>query len=132
MDTKFGSDSSVFCSFVFHVKSKFHQNIVSLFLKLVVALLNVSPSAMDNPNYCLRLLVETHWTRTFLAWMMIASFHFPDFIIMGASLSPYRRDTFNHLTTWLEDARQHSSSNMVIMLIGNKRWEQYYCTHSFL
>ena len=32
-----------------------------------------------------------------------------------------RRDTFNHLTTWLEDARQHSSSNMVIMLIGNKR-----------
>ena len=32
----------------------------------------------------------------------------------------YRRDTFNHLTTWLEDARQHSNSNMVIMLIGNK------------
>uniref|UniRef100_A0A1I8FVF7 Ras-related protein Rab-2A n=1 Tax=Macrostomum lignano TaxID=282301 RepID=A0A1I8FVF7_9PLAT len=31
-----------------------------------------------------------------------------------------RRDTFNHLTTWLQDARQHSSSNMVIMLIGNK------------
>ncbi|KAK1786271.1 hypothetical protein P4O66_017971 [Electrophorus voltai] len=30
------------------------------------------------------------------------------------------RDTFNHLTTWLEDARQHSNSNMVIMLIGNK------------
>ena len=33
-----------------------------------------------------------------------------------------RRDTFNHLTTWLEDARQHSNSNMVIMLIGNKRY----------
>lgn len=32
-----------------------------------------------------------------------------------------RRDTFNHLTTWLDDARQHSNSNMVIMLIGNKR-----------
>merc|ERR1712038_1669180 len=31
-----------------------------------------------------------------------------------------RRDTFNHLTTWLEDARQHSNSNMVIMLMGNK------------
>uniref|UniRef100_A0A671FGF4 RAB2A, member RAS oncogene family n=1 Tax=Rhinolophus ferrumequinum TaxID=59479 RepID=A0A671FGF4_RHIFE len=31
-----------------------------------------------------------------------------------------RRDTFNHLTTWLEDARQHSNSNMGIMLIGNK------------
>lgn len=24
------------------------------------------------------------------------------------------------MTTWLEDARQHSNSNMVIMLIGNK------------
>ena len=34
-----------------------------------------------------------------------------------------RRDTFNHLTTWLEDARQHSNSNMVIMLIGNKRFK---------
>lgn len=32
-----------------------------------------------------------------------------------------RRDTFNHLVGWLEDARQHASSNMVIMLIGNKR-----------
>ncbi|KER26553.1 hypothetical protein T265_06197 [Opisthorchis viverrini] len=31
-----------------------------------------------------------------------------------------RRETFTHLTSWLEDARQHSSSNMVIMLIGNK------------
>ena len=31
-----------------------------------------------------------------------------------------RRETFEHLTTWLEDARQHSSTNMVIMLIGNK------------
>ncbi|VDP92214.1 unnamed protein product [Echinostoma caproni] len=30
------------------------------------------------------------------------------------------RETFTHLTSWLEDARQHSSSNMVIMLIGNK------------
>lgn len=37
------------------------------------------------------------------------------------ALSNFRRDTFNHLTTWLEDARQHSNSNMVIMLIGNKR-----------
>merc|ERR1712014_229403 len=31
-----------------------------------------------------------------------------------------RRETFNHLTSWLDDARQHSSSNMTIMLIGNK------------
>jgi len=32
----------------------------------------------------------------------------------------HRRETFNHLTTWLEDARQHSNSQMTIMLIGNK------------
>ena len=31
-----------------------------------------------------------------------------------------RRDTFNHLSSWLDDARQHSNSNMTIMLIGNK------------
>ncbi|XP_015275932.1 PREDICTED: ras-related protein Rab-2B isoform X1 [Gekko japonicus] len=31
-----------------------------------------------------------------------------------------RRETFNHLSSWLEDARQHSSSHMVFMLIGNK------------
>jgi len=31
-----------------------------------------------------------------------------------------RRDTFNHLTRWLEEARQNANSSMVIMLIGNK------------
>lgn len=31
-----------------------------------------------------------------------------------------RRETFDHLTSWLEDARQHASPNMSIMLIGNK------------
>ncbi|KAL9323725.1 hypothetical protein ACSQ67_008582 [Phaseolus vulgaris] len=31
-----------------------------------------------------------------------------------------RRDTFNHLASWLEDARQHANPNMSIMLIGNK------------
>eukprot|EP00469_Lotharella_globosa_P005857 CAMPEP_0167792476 /NCGR_PEP_ID=MMETSP0111_2-20121227/12582_1 /TAXON_ID=91324 /ORGANISM="Lotharella globosa, Strain CCCM811" /LENGTH=214 /DNA_ID=CAMNT_0007685399 /DNA_START=60 /DNA_END=704 /DNA_ORIENTATION=- len=33
-----------------------------------------------------------------------------------------RRDTFNHLTQWLKEARQNSShQDMVIMLIGNKK-----------
>ncbi len=41
-------------------------------------------------------------------------------------LSLNRRHTFNHLTSWLEDARQHSNSNMVIMLIGNKWWEEFF------
>ena len=40
---------------------------------------------------------------------------------MCCTCSVFRRETFEHLTSWLEDARQHSSANMVIMLIGNKR-----------
>jgi len=31
-----------------------------------------------------------------------------------------RRETFSHLTRWLEEARQNAHQNMVIMLIGNK------------
>ncbi|KAI8874493.1 ras-domain-containing protein, partial [Backusella circina FSU 941] len=31
-----------------------------------------------------------------------------------------RRDTFENLTTWLDDVRQHANPNTVIMLIGNK------------
>jgi len=31
-----------------------------------------------------------------------------------------RHETFEHLTTWLEDCRKYSNSNIVIMLIGNK------------
>lgn len=31
-----------------------------------------------------------------------------------------RRETFNHLTAWLEDAREHANDNMTVMLIGNK------------
>merc|ERR1711959_104322 len=31
-----------------------------------------------------------------------------------------RKDTFNHLSSWLEDAQQHANSNMTITLIGNK------------
>ncbi|KAJ4871793.1 Ras-related protein RABB1b [Raphanus sativus] len=31
-----------------------------------------------------------------------------------------RRETFNHLASWLENARQHAIPNMSIMLMGNK------------
>eukprot|EP01098_Paradermamoeba_levis_P017059 TRINITY_DN956_c0_g2_i1.p1 TRINITY_DN956_c0_g2~~TRINITY_DN956_c0_g2_i1.p1 ORF type:complete len:223 (-),score=44.66 TRINITY_DN956_c0_g2_i1:189-857(-) len=31
-----------------------------------------------------------------------------------------RRETFNHLAGWLEDARSHSNPNMTIILVGNK------------
>ena len=31
-----------------------------------------------------------------------------------------RRDTFDHLASWLDDARAHANPSMTIMLIGNK------------
>merc|ERR1712232_692009 len=31
-----------------------------------------------------------------------------------------RRDTFNHLTRWLEEVRANANANLAIMLIGNK------------
>lgn len=31
-----------------------------------------------------------------------------------------RRETFDHLTRWLEEARANANPNMVVMLIGNK------------
>merc|ERR1739848_265961 len=32
----------------------------------------------------------------------------------------FRRDTFEHLQSWLEDCRRYSNKDIVIMLIGNK------------
>eukprot|EP01112_Ceratiomyxa_fruticulosa_P007868 TRINITY_DN2047_c0_g4_i1.p1 TRINITY_DN2047_c0_g4~~TRINITY_DN2047_c0_g4_i1.p1 ORF type:complete len:214 (-),score=28.51 TRINITY_DN2047_c0_g4_i1:134-775(-) len=31
-----------------------------------------------------------------------------------------RRETFSHLTVWLEDAKTHANSNMTVILVGNK------------
>ena len=41
-------------------------------------------------------------------------------LFMLSCARPCRRETFNHLASWLEDARQHANPNMTIMLIGNK------------
>jgi hypothetical protein len=46
-------------------------------------------------------------------------------------LTHRRRDTFNHLTSWLEDAQQHANSNMTIMLIGNPRSPPSRAPHTF-
>ena len=32
-----------------------------------------------------------------------------------------RRDTFNHVTKWLEEVQTNSSKSIVIILIGNKK-----------
>lgn len=54
----------------------------------------------------------------------VVSLHYPLLLPSAAgALLVYditRRDTFNHLTRWLEEAKQNSNPNMVIMLIGNK------------
>ena len=43
-----------------------------------------------------------------------------DSIFLKEMMVSCRRETFNHLASWLEDARQHANPNMTIMLIGNK------------
>jgi GTPase SAR1 family protein len=45
-----------------------------------------------------------------------------------------RKETFNHLAGWLEDAQKNSNSNMTIMLIGNKSdiAESQVCIKLFL
>jgi Ras-related protein Rab-2A len=42
------------------------------------------------------------------------------YLLADLCMGMCRRETFNHLASWLEDARQHANSNMTIMLIGNK------------
>jgi Ras-related protein Rab-2A len=32
-----------------------------------------------------------------------------------------RRESFQHLNRWLEETKQNSNPNMVIMLVGNKK-----------
>ena len=39
----------------------------------------------------------------------------------GSNNILYRRITYNHLTSWLTDARNLTNPNTVIMLIGNKK-----------
>jgi GTPase SAR1 family protein len=59
----------------------------------------------------------THYLYGFLV-IYILFRHLQSLIIR---LSPdFRRETFNHLASWLEDARQHANANMTVMLIGNK------------
>lgn len=45
-----------------------------------------------------------------------------DFLCKPSNMKAWidRRETFNHLASWLEDARQHANANMTIMLVGNK------------
>ena len=32
----------------------------------------------------------------------------------------FRRESFNHLARWLEEAKQNGNPNMVFILVGNK------------
>ena len=41
-------------------------------------------------------------------------------LICEADHNLIRRDTYNHLTRWLEEVRQNGNPDMTIMLIGNK------------
>jgi GTPase SAR1 family protein len=41
--------------------------------------------------------------------------------LANSLLVPTRRPTYNHLTSWLTDARNLTNPNTVIMMIGNKK-----------
>lgn len=56
-----------------------------------------------------------------LGFDIFVSISFCEFLCLdGFGYFLIRRETFNHLASWLEDARQHANANMTIMLIGNK------------
>lgn len=57
-------------------------------------------------------------TFVFYSYSCYYLFIFKSNLIIDSIL--HRRETFNHLASWLEDARQHANANMTIMLIGNK------------
>lgn len=64
---------------------------------------------------------QTHLSDTFLETMlMIRRRRLASDVCNHHVNVSYRRDTFNHLASWLEDARQHANPSMTIMLIGNK------------
>lgn len=47
--------------------------------------------------------------------------HRKNFIIKSVSLTNfYSRESYNHLSTWLNDARALSTLELVIVLVGNK------------
>jgi GTPase SAR1 family protein len=50
----------------------------------------------------------------------ILFWHLQSLMILTFGSPNFRRETFNHLASWLEDARQHANANMTVMLIGNK------------
>ena len=51
---------------------------------------------------------------------VVSSFYFILFYLLFIFFFPISRETFSHLSSWLEDARKHSNKDMTIMLIGNK------------
>ena len=63
-------------------------------------------------NYNFQTFFSTSWLRTHFG-----PHHFQFFLLPHCS---YRRETFNHLHAWLEDARHHANDDIVIMLVGNK------------
>ena len=60
-----------------------------------------------------------------LSWSMIslgegALFDWQAMQLLFIMIMGHSRETFSHLSSWLEDARKHSNKDMTIMLIGNK------------
>lgn len=52
-------------------------------------------------------------------------------VVAFYNLTVGRRESFNHLTRWLEEARANGNPNMTIMLIGNKCDLEHRCASIF-
>ncbi|KAF3537101.1 hypothetical protein F2Q69_00020596 [Brassica cretica] len=103
------------------------QNVEEAFIKTATKILqNIQDDIFDVTNKALRSATGVHKVQ--LEEEMVRSLREVAVVIhyyrgAAGALLVYditRRETFNHLTNWLDDSRQHANPNMSIMLIGKK------------
>ena len=103
------------CAFLYHT----HYSNLPVILFGVIKFHRQDKSRSDqSPDHIIEELPEHYLYTTLRGLLLKINYHS---LNINNTWFIFRRDTFEHLTSWLEDARQHSSSQMVIMLIGNKR-----------
>jgi GTPase SAR1 family protein len=66
------------------------------------------------------ILLGTYYLFFWVIFICILFWRLQSLMILLFESFDFRRETFNHLASWLEDARQHANANMTVMLIGNK------------
>jgi GTPase SAR1 family protein len=82
---------------------------VCLFHRLVKSHLDLSPDLITE------VLPVRFWCMTLVGERTHGSYD-----VVYCLLISLRRDSFTHVSAWLEDARLHASDDITILLIGNK------------